>query len=67
VTAYRLQHHIVTPAHSSHHPRQGFARVRRAGAGFMMVTRRAIETLRAGYPQLACVPWVRVRVRARVS
>mmetsp|Transcript_39887 Transcript_39887/g.55441 ORF Transcript_39887/g.55441 Transcript_39887/m.55441 type:complete len:266 (-) Transcript_39887:324-1121(-) len=31
----------------------GFARVRRAGAGFMMVTRRALEKMRDSYPDLS--------------
>lgn len=33
----------------------GFARVRRAGAGFMMVSRRAMETMVREYPELAYI------------
>lgn len=35
--------------------KNGFARVRRAGAGFMMVSRKAIETMVREYPELAYV------------
>ena len=47
-----------TAAHEKgtvHTDKDGFARVRRAGAGFMMVSRRAIETMVREYPDMAYV------------
>jgi len=40
---------------SVHTDHNGFARVKRAGAGFMMISRNALEKMRDAYPELAYV------------